>query len=380
MRQGKRKTREAGSARSTVRSRGYRALMFVGGGLVAATGLIHLHLWAGTYSSIPTIGNMFLAQSVAGILLGLGIIVLRKPILAIAGAGFLAASLGGLVLALQGGVFGYEESIQGPFVKLVLIIETVGLLLIAAALAARGRSFRKSSVSQAAQQQEPAAPKHSEPEVAPAEASSQAGASDRPTPLKWRSGSVAPTAAEPLAGDADKAPAQQDSQTRSDRWVLASANRSQASPSKEPTEQPAPAPEPKVDERPARGHQETTATADSSQAPIPMDVRAGMARPAVVTGAESQQEAALMAAQREETILADRQRALGADHPATQMARVNLAYYLRSAGDYEAAFEVQEKVLEDAIFSLGPTHPRAITARRDYEKLKKIAKKAAQPT
>src|SRR5713226_4079949 len=73
--------------------------MVTGGALVVISSGLHFHLWETTYRHVPTIGMLFLLQALTGLLLGLALVGRRRDVLATAGAGFMASSIGGLLLA-----------------------------------------------------------------------------------------------------------------------------------------------------------------------------------------------------------------------------------------------------------------------------------------
>jgi len=85
------------------------ALRLLGAGLLVATGAIHLDLYLTGYRHIPTIGVLFLLQVIAAFLLGLLVLALARPVVALAGAGFAASTLGGYILSLWIGLFGFNE-------------------------------------------------------------------------------------------------------------------------------------------------------------------------------------------------------------------------------------------------------------------------------
>ncbi len=85
------------------------ALRIIGAGLLAAAGGIHLDLYLTGYRSIPTIGWLFLLQVIAAFALALAVLVLSSPLAALAGAGFAATTLGGYLLSLWVGLFGFQE-------------------------------------------------------------------------------------------------------------------------------------------------------------------------------------------------------------------------------------------------------------------------------
>src|SRR5271154_5839278 len=90
-------------------------LRVAGAGLLIATGAIHLDLYLTGYRTIPTIGWLFLLQVIAAFGLGLawlaipGRLVLASRLAAAAGAGFALATLGGYLLTVWIGLFGFKE-------------------------------------------------------------------------------------------------------------------------------------------------------------------------------------------------------------------------------------------------------------------------------
>jgi predicted lipoprotein with Yx(FWY)xxD motif len=80
-----------------------------GGGLLLATGAIHLDLYLTGFRNIPTIGWLFLLQVIAAFALGLAVLATGSRLAAAAGAGFALATLGGYVLSLWFGLFGFKE-------------------------------------------------------------------------------------------------------------------------------------------------------------------------------------------------------------------------------------------------------------------------------
>jgi predicted lipoprotein with Yx(FWY)xxD motif len=96
----------------------WRAVMLrvAGAGLLIATGAIHLDLYLTGYRTIPTIGWLFLLQVIAAFGLGLAVLATggRLPVIAgrlaaAGGAGFALATLGGYLLSVWTGLFGFKE-------------------------------------------------------------------------------------------------------------------------------------------------------------------------------------------------------------------------------------------------------------------------------
>jgi len=84
-------------------------LRVAGAGLLAATGGIHLDLYLTGYRSIPTIGWLFLLQVIAAFALAAMVLVSGSRLAAAAGAGFALSTLGGYLLSVWIGLFGFKE-------------------------------------------------------------------------------------------------------------------------------------------------------------------------------------------------------------------------------------------------------------------------------
>src|ERR1700733_11669467 len=90
-------------------------LRILGPGLLIATGAIHLDLYLTGYRTIPTIGRLFLLQVIVSFGLGLAVLaipsrlVILNRLAAGAGAGFALATLGGYLLSVRTGLFGFKE-------------------------------------------------------------------------------------------------------------------------------------------------------------------------------------------------------------------------------------------------------------------------------
>ena len=84
-------------------------LRLAGAGLLAATGAIHLDLYLTGYRSIPTIGWLFLLQVISAFGLAAAVLVSGNRLVTAAGSGFALATLGGYLLSLWVGLFGFKE-------------------------------------------------------------------------------------------------------------------------------------------------------------------------------------------------------------------------------------------------------------------------------
>ena len=84
-------------------------LRVAGAGLLAATGGIHLDLYLTGYRSIPTIGWLFLLQVITAFGLAAVVAVSGSWLAAASGALFAVATLGGYLLSVWFGLFGFKE-------------------------------------------------------------------------------------------------------------------------------------------------------------------------------------------------------------------------------------------------------------------------------
>jgi predicted lipoprotein with Yx(FWY)xxD motif len=84
-------------------------LRLAGAGLLAATGATHLDLYLTGYRSIPVIGWLFLLQIIAAFGLAAAVLVTGSRLAALAGAGFVLSTLGGYLLSVWIGLFGFKE-------------------------------------------------------------------------------------------------------------------------------------------------------------------------------------------------------------------------------------------------------------------------------
>ena len=110
------------------------ALAATGAGFLVWSGVIHLMLWSDGYKDVATIGPLFLVQGIAGIVIALAIVALRRLALLIVGAGTGVATAGGLLISVNFGLFGLKESLATTYATLSLAVEfTAAFVLLVAA-------------------------------------------------------------------------------------------------------------------------------------------------------------------------------------------------------------------------------------------------------
>ncbi len=105
-------------------------LVVVGAGLLGATAGIHLHLWLGGYRRVPTVGPLFLLQAVGGFGLAGAVLLWRRVRFLVAGALFQLATVTGLLLSLEVGLFGFRDSLSAPLAITSLVIELAGAAVL----------------------------------------------------------------------------------------------------------------------------------------------------------------------------------------------------------------------------------------------------------
>ena len=135
-------------------------LRVAGSGLLIATAAIHLDLYLTGYRTIPTIGWLFLLQVIAAFALGLAVLVipgrlvLASRLAAAAGAGFALATLGGYLLTVWIGLFGFKE-VRTTAGIVAGIIEVPAFLVLAALALAPAPQARPAEARPAGRREAP---------------------------------------------------------------------------------------------------------------------------------------------------------------------------------------------------------------------------------
>ena len=122
-------TASSSAASSQVATRVMRVLSAI---LLLAVGGIHLFL---VFDGVGgTLGVLFVLNAVAGIVLAIGMLVLRGRLLKLAtvlGLLFLIASLASLLLALTVGLFGITEVWTFTLVPQTVVVDAIGIVVLA---------------------------------------------------------------------------------------------------------------------------------------------------------------------------------------------------------------------------------------------------------
>jgi hypothetical protein len=111
------------------------AAYLAGAFLLLWSASIHFHLWGETdgYRSVPTIGWLFLLQSIAGLVLGIGVVVIRRVWAALLGAGLALATIAGFLISVVHGLFGFQDSWLAPFATQAFAIEVAAAAVLGVA-------------------------------------------------------------------------------------------------------------------------------------------------------------------------------------------------------------------------------------------------------
>ena len=116
-------------------------LRVAGGGLLIAVAAIHLDLYVTGYRTIPVIGWLFLLQVIVAFAVGVVVLATGSRLAAAAGAVFALATLGGYLLSVWIGLFGFKE-VETTAGIAAGVIE-VAAFAVLAVLAVRPRPSRR---------------------------------------------------------------------------------------------------------------------------------------------------------------------------------------------------------------------------------------------
>jgi hypothetical protein len=114
----------------------FELALTAGAALVATSAGIHFYLWDDQgYSNVPTIGPLFLMQSIVGVALALATVAYRRPLTALAAGAFGFATAVGFLLTVAFRLFGWPASLSEPLAPQALAVElAAGAVLVAAFL------------------------------------------------------------------------------------------------------------------------------------------------------------------------------------------------------------------------------------------------------
>jgi hypothetical protein len=147
----------AGTARLPTSHRSIMAgaLRYLGASAVLATGVAHIEQYAvDNYSTVPTIGTLFLLNLVAAVVIAVGLIApLRRvtgrytdavrAVFAVAGIGLAVLSLAALFVSERSGLFGFVEHGYRMAIVVAIVVEVAATVFLVAFLVANGTGVQK---------------------------------------------------------------------------------------------------------------------------------------------------------------------------------------------------------------------------------------------
>jgi hypothetical protein len=132
-----------------------QAFRYLGAGAVLATGVVHIEQYAvDNYSTVPTIGTLFLLNFIAAIVIAVGLIAPLRRVtgrytdavraaLAVGGIGFAVLSLAALFVSESTGLFGFVEHGYRMTIVVAIVVEVAATVFLVAFLLANGSGLQK---------------------------------------------------------------------------------------------------------------------------------------------------------------------------------------------------------------------------------------------
>jgi hypothetical protein len=118
----------AGGAQSGVIA---NLVLMAAAGTVAVSAAVHLELWDTGYRQLPTIGPLFLLQSIAGFMLSAMLLLTRRVWAAALAFGFVGVTMGGFLMAVHRDLFAFRDSWSAPFAGMAFAYESAAIVLLA---------------------------------------------------------------------------------------------------------------------------------------------------------------------------------------------------------------------------------------------------------
>jgi hypothetical protein len=147
----------AGTARLPAQHRSIvaRTFRYLGALAVLATGVAHIEQYAvDSYSTVPTIGTLFLLNLVVAIVIAVGLIAplsriagrytdAVRALFAVGGIGLGILSLAALFVSESSGLFGFVEHGYRMAIVVAIVVEVAAIVLLVAFLVANGTGLQK---------------------------------------------------------------------------------------------------------------------------------------------------------------------------------------------------------------------------------------------
>ena len=132
-----------------------QASRYLGALAVLATGVAHIEQYSvDNYSTVPTIGTLFLLNFIAALVIAIGLIAPLRPVtgrytdvtravLALGGIGLGVLSLAALFISESSGLFGFVEHGYRMAIVVAIVAEVAATVFLVAFLVANGTGLQK---------------------------------------------------------------------------------------------------------------------------------------------------------------------------------------------------------------------------------------------
>jgi hypothetical protein len=132
------------------------ASRYLGALAVLATGIAHIEQYSvDDYSTVPTIGTLFLLNFIAAIVIAVGLMAplrrvtgrytdLVRAVIAVGGIGLGVLSLAALFISESSGLFGFVEHGYRMAIVVAIVAEAAAIVFLTAFLLANGTGLQKS--------------------------------------------------------------------------------------------------------------------------------------------------------------------------------------------------------------------------------------------
>jgi hypothetical protein len=135
--------------------------LYLGALAVLATGVLHIQQYSSqNYSTIPTIGTLFLLNFVSAVVIAVGLVAplgrvagryadTVRALFAVGGIGIAVGSLVGLFVSESSGLFGFVEHGYRPAIVLAIVAEVAATVFLVIFLAANGTGVSRIAAARA---------------------------------------------------------------------------------------------------------------------------------------------------------------------------------------------------------------------------------------
>jgi hypothetical protein len=106
------------------------AARWIAGALVSAAGAMHLWLYFDFFHGVHVVGPLFIVNAAFGLLAGTVLLLTDRPWALAVGIAYSAGTLAGFFWSVYHGLFGYVESLRGPWQEAAGGVEVAALVVL----------------------------------------------------------------------------------------------------------------------------------------------------------------------------------------------------------------------------------------------------------